>query len=63
MVGGDTGLLLVAAAFGVPLVAIFAGSEPALTGPVGNGPLAVLGTDGAPPSVEAVRNAVEGILC
>ena len=62
VVGVDTGLLHLAAAFGVPLVAIFAGSEPTLTGPVGNGPLAVLGTDGAPPSVEAVQNAVAGIL-
>ena len=62
VVGVDTGLLHLAAAFGVPLVAIFAGSEPTLTGPVGTGPLAVLGTDGAPPSVEAVRQAVEGIL-
>jgi heptosyltransferase-1 len=39
-------------------VAIFAGSKPGLTGPVGSGPLAVLGTDGAPPSIEAVKEAV-----
>lgn len=62
VVGVDTGLLHLAAAFGVPLVAIFAGSEPTLTGPVGNGPLAVLGTDGAPPSVDAVKAAVDKIL-
>jgi heptosyltransferase-1 len=61
VVGVDTGLLHLAAALGVPLVAIFAGSEPALTAPVGNGPLAVLGTRGAPPSVAAVREAVEDL--
>lgn len=62
VVGVDTGLLHFAAAFGVPLVAIFAGSEPNLTGPVGSGPLAILGTHGAPPTVEAVREAVEAIM-
>ena len=48
-----------AAALGVPLVAIFAGSKPGLTGPVGSGPLAVLGAHGAPPSVDEVSEAVE----
>ena len=62
VIGVDTGLLHLAAALGVPLVAIFTGSKPNLTGPVGNGPLAVLGAQGAPPSVEEVRKAVEGIL-
>lgn len=62
VVGVDTGLLHLAAALGVPLVAIFAGSKPKLTGPVGNGPLAVLGAQGAPPSVEEVRKAVEGLV-
>src|SRR5690606_20374487 len=57
VVGVDTGLLHLAAAFGVPLVAIFTGSRPALTGPVGSGPIAVLGGDGAPPSVEDVTGA------
>ena len=60
--GVDTGLMHLAAALGVPLVAIFAGSKPGLTGPVGSGPMAVLGAEGAPPSVEAVREAVEGLL-
>lgn len=59
VVGVDTGLLHLAAALGVPLVAIFAGSKPSLTGPVGSGPITVLGADGAPPSVEAVGEAVE----
>jgi heptosyltransferase-1 len=61
VVGVDTGLLHLAAALGVPLVAIFAGSVPALTGPVGRGPITVLGAQGAPPSVEEVREAVEGL--
>ena len=47
VVGVDTGLMHLAAALGVPLVAIFAGSKPGLTGPVGYGPLAVLGAQGA----------------
>ena len=61
VVGVDTGLLHLAAALGVPLVAIFAGSKPSLTGPVGSGPLAVLGAEGKPPSVEAVTDAVARI--
>ncbi len=61
VVGVDTGLLHLAAALGVPLVAIFAGSRPGLTGPVGSGPITVLGAQGAPPSVEQVREAVVGV--
>jgi heptosyltransferase-1 len=59
VIGVDTGLLHLAAALGVPLVAIFAGSQPSLTGPVGSGPLAVLGAQGVPP--EAVTDAVEAL--
>jgi heptosyltransferase-1 len=62
VVGVDTGLLHLAAALGVPLVAIFTGSQPGLTGPVGSGPIAVLGTDGAPPGVDAVIDAVEKVV-
>ncbi len=58
VVGVDTGLLHLAAAFGVPLVAIFSGSMPALTGPVGNGPIAVLGAQGKPPSAADIADAV-----
>jgi heptosyltransferase-1 len=61
VVGVDTGLLHLAAALGVPLVAIFAGSSPALTRPVGNGPLAVLGASGAAPSVAQVREETDKI--
>jgi len=59
VVGVDTGLLHLAAALGVPLAAIFTGSEPGLTGPVGSGPIEVLGGNGAPPSVGAVKEAVD----
>jgi len=59
VVGVDTGLLHLAAALGVPLVAIFAASEPGLTGPMGPGPITVLGRMGAPPSVEEVSIAVK----
>jgi heptosyltransferase-1 len=60
--GVDTGLLHLAAALSVPLVAIFTGSRPALTGPVGAGPIAIVGTQGATPAVEEVREAVRGLL-
>jgi heptosyltransferase I len=59
VVGVDTGLMHLAAALGVPLVAIFAGSKPALTGPVGNGPLVVLGAQGQAPSLQEV---IEGAM-
>lgn len=62
VVGVDTGLLHLAAALGVPVVAIFAGSKPALTGPMGRGRLSILGDDGNPPSVDAVVEAVETII-
>ena len=46
VVGVDTGLLHLAAALTVPLVAIFVGSEPGLTGPMGPGPLRSLAARG-----------------
>ena len=58
VVGVDTGLLHLAAAFGVPLAAIFTASEPGLTGPMGSGPIAVLGSKGVVPSVDEVLVAV-----
>ena len=57
--GVDTGLLHLAAALGVPLVAIFSASEPRLTGPMGAGPIEVLGSNGGPPSVGEVVEAIE----
>jgi heptosyltransferase-1 len=61
VVGVDTGLMHLAAALGVPLVAIFAGSEPGLTGPVGRGPIKVLGARGAPPDAQEVIAAVRQV--
>jgi len=58
VVGVDTGLMHLAAALSVPLVAIFTGSKPHLTGPVGSGPMAVLGAHGASPTLDEVRAAV-----
>ena len=62
VVGVDTGLMHLAAALGVPLVAIFAGSQPVLTGPVGSGPIAVLGTHGAAPEAGEVIEAAIKML-
>ena len=59
VVGVDTGLMHLAAALGVPLAAIFAGSKPSLTGPVGRGQITVLGAQGVSPSVEEVKEAVD----
>ncbi len=62
VVGVDTGLMHLAAALGVPLVAIFTDSEPGLTGPVGRGPIKVLGDKGEPPGVQDVLGAVRQII-
>jgi heptosyltransferase-1 len=61
VVGVDTGLLHLAAALQVPLVGIFGGSDPHLTGPVGNGAMAVLGDRGKFPSFIEVCAAIERI--
>jgi heptosyltransferase I len=62
VVGLDTGLLHLAAAFAIPSVAIFADSDPELTGPRGAGPLAITGTEGRPPDTDAVLSAVARVL-
>ena len=63
VVGVDTGLLHLAAALQVPLVAIFAGaSNPRLTGPVGSGPMAILGGNGILPSAADVVAAIDKVL-
>jgi heptosyltransferase-1 len=61
VVGVDTGLLHVAAALGVPLVAVFVGSDPALTGPRGTGPIALVGAGGAMPAVDDVVAAADRV--
>jgi heptosyltransferase-1 len=62
VVGVDTGLLHLAAALGVPLVAVFAGSKPQLTAPVGSGPMRVLGTYGKAPDLGEVEAAVQELM-
>jgi lipopolysaccharide heptosyltransferase I len=59
VVGVDTGLLHLAAALGVPLVGIFIGSEPGLTGPKGRGPIAIVGGKGAMPETADVLAALD----
>lgn len=54
VVGVDTGLVHLAAALQVPLVAIFLASDPSLTGPRGAGPILILGDKGKVPTAEAV---------
>jgi heptosyltransferase-1 len=61
VVGGDTGFVHLAAAFGVPLVAIFSGTDPALTRPIGAAAIEVVGAKGTTPSVEDVGNALEKV--
>jgi len=61
VVGVDTGLLHLAAAYEVPLVAIFLSTEPGLTGPVGNGAITILGGKDKEPSFADVVQAIEGV--
>lgn len=61
VVGVDTGLLHLAAALGVPLVAIFVASEPDLTGPMGSGPIEIAGARDKPPFVAQVTAAIEKV--
>lgn len=61
VVGVDTGLLHLAAALGVPLVAIFTASDPNLTGPVGAGAIEVAGGPAEPPTVAQVVAAIERV--
>jgi heptosyltransferase-1 len=63
VVGVDTGLLHLAAALGVPLVALFGHSTPKLTGPCGSGPIKLLwAVAGKPHSAADVAAAVEDLL-
>jgi len=61
VVGVDTGLLHLAAAIGVPLVGIFVGSEPGLTGPMGRGPVRIVGGKGTMPATDEVLRALDGL--
>jgi heptosyltransferase-1 len=62
VIGVDTGFIHLAAALGVPLIAIFTSSEPGLTGPMGHGPIAVVGGKHKQPSVSEVVDAFEGLM-
>jgi heptosyltransferase I len=62
VIGVDTGLVHVAAALGVPLVAIFVDSEPGLTGPMGGGPIAVVGGKRASPDPAEVLQALDRVI-
>ncbi len=59
VIGVDTGLLHLAAALAVPLIGIFIGSEPGLTGPMGGGPIAIVGGKGALPTPDDVLAALD----
>jgi len=62
VVGVDTGLLHLAAAYAVPLIGIFLASDPKLTGPIGSGPIAVLGGPGQYPGFAQAIEAASGLL-
>ena len=62
VVGVDTGLLHLAAALAVPLVAVFVASEPGLTGPMGEGPIAVVGGKHSRPPVSEVIGALKSVV-
>jgi len=59
VVGLDSGLSHLAAAFGAPAVAIFCGSDPALTGLYGAPRARNVGAPGRPPQVMEVLQAVQ----
>ncbi len=62
VVGVDTGLMHLAAAYRVPLVAVFVSTDPALTGPLGSGAMTVLGGRGVAPTAADVIDAAHRLL-
>lgn len=61
VIGVDTGLTHLAAAFEVPVVGLYFGSNPLLTGLHGNGRVHNLGAAGRPPEVAEVQDAFTGL--
>lgn len=61
VIGVDTGLLHLAAAYGVPLIAVFLATDPGLTGPVGRGSITVIGGKGIYPSFERAIEAAKNL--
>ena len=62
VVGVDTGLMHLAAAYRVPLVGIYVSTDPGLTGPVGSGHITVLGGKNGPPAARQAIEAAERML-
>jgi heptosyltransferase-1 len=62
VVGVDTGLLHLAAALNVPLIGLFVATDPAKTGPVGTGAIAILGGKAMMPAVDETIAAAETLL-
>lgn len=60
-IGVDTGLIHLAAALDIPAIAIFCGSNPALTGVLAASPTANLGQHGLPPDVGQVLATLDGM--
>ncbi len=61
-IGVDTGLAHLATALGVPTIALYLTTAPALTGVYGNGFFRNLGALGCPPSAADVRAVAEQVL-
>jgi heptosyltransferase-1 len=62
VVGVDTGLLHLAAAYSVPLIGVFIATDPKLTGPIGPGPVAIIGGRGDYPGYARGVEAAERLL-
>jgi heptosyltransferase-1 len=60
--GVDTGLLHLAAAYAVPLIGVFITTDPKLTGPIGPGPIEIVGGKGDYPGYARAVNAAERLL-
>ncbi|MEO6381337.1 MAG: lipopolysaccharide heptosyltransferase I [Nitrobacter sp.] len=62
VIGVDTGLMHLAAAYRVPLVGVYVSTDPGLTGPVGSGRMTVLGGKNGPPAARQAIKAAERLL-